>query len=84
MTTDGHGAVPEGAGGRDGADGEGGGIACGPLPGGSGTRRRTGRPYEQMRTKFSRMRCPWAEDFSGWNWQPNTLPRQTAEAKLRA
>ena len=36
-----------------------------------------------MLTKFLRMRCPSAEDFSGWNWQPHTLPWRTMHGKLR-
>ncbi len=31
--------------------------------------------------KFSRIRRPAADDFSGWNWQPQTLPRRAAATK---
>ena len=31
-------------------------------------------------TKLSSMRSPFSDDFSGWNWTPNTDPRPTTVA----
>ena len=36
-----------------------------------------------METKLRRIIRPVAELFSGWNWQPKTLPRQATHGKLR-
>ena len=36
------------------------------------------RDHAASERKFSRIRRPADDDFSGWNWQPQTLPRRAA------
>ena len=56
-------------------------LATDQVDGGKQDHERTSRA---IWTKLPRIRAPVAEDFSGWNWQPHTLPERATHAKLRA
>ncbi len=61
--------------------GEAHGLALEDVDGRQQDHARTPAAPAHTATKLSSMRSPFREDFSGWNWTPNTDPRPTIVAK---